>query len=106
MATLISVISFDDAERQLLAGDTKQRSDSARKIGNALNSQIKEVLTRAGKLADTNPSRDDLDTVKADLSGVRQILDALPAGEDRNELAATVAEIAGVVDSAIQALSA
>lgn len=106
MATLISVIAFDDTERQALAGDTKDRTDLAKGVSNALNTQIKGVLTRARNLADANPSHEDLVQVKTEISEVRQVLQVLPDGEARQGLTTAFADINEVVESAIAALPA
>ncbi|MFC0313587.1 hypothetical protein ACFQNE_03015 [Gordonia phosphorivorans] len=105
MADLISVISFDDTEREVLAGGSKDRGDAARKFTTALNTQIKDVFTKARKLADGYPNRESLREVKDELHRLQQLLEVLPDGEGREELAAAVSQVDAVVDSGLRTLT-
>lgn len=104
MAQLVTVISFDDTEREVLGSGTKERGDAAGDLSKAINRLIKEVFAEVRHLADSNPSRDDLDAMTARLDRVRAIVNAVPDADGADTLSGAVAEIHEVVESARTAL--
>lgn len=106
MPFIRSVVSFDDSERQTLAGDGKVRSEAASSVTKAFSKQIKDVFTKAAKLADTNPSHAELLELSGEIDGVRTVLNVLPDSDLSSELAAALDNIEQVVSSALRMVEA
>lgn len=104
MATLHTVISFDDHERAVLAGEAKNRTAMVKALSTSFNRQIKSVFDRSAQMADANPHHGELAELKSEIGGVRRVLEVLPDSQESGDLSSALNEVLSVVDEAIAAL--
>ncbi|WP_042377257.1 hypothetical protein [Gordonia alkanivorans] len=106
MPHIVSVVRFDDRERDILGGGAQDRSKAGQKLGNELKSWTSRIFRSANGLADTNPSSSQLSAILTDMSILDAVLEAMPPSNTVSELQAQSAEVRKVVQAALDALPA
>ena len=104
MAQLVSVVRFDDGERDVLGGSKVNRENAATTLGKELTTQIKAVFKEARDLADTNPSAPQLQSLSDRLSALEATINVLGVSDSRDSVGTAIKQIRDVVDSASSAL--
>lgn len=106
MAAIVSVVSFDDNEREVLGGGSADRTAFAKSIGDQIKRLVNETFKEARELASINPTGPALQSAITKIDSLDTVLAALPTSEDVAATRSEAARVREVVNNALGALPA
>jgi K+-transporting ATPase c subunit len=104
MPTIVSVVSFNDSERQVLGGAEKDRAGNAKKIGAQIKKVVDDAFKSARELTSTHPTADLLQASLTQLDGLDSVLGALPQSDEVATLRQEAGEVRSIIRDALGAL--